>query len=36
MKGEVEINSTNGEISSSLSLSNELTNELGQVITNIL
>ena len=36
MKGEVEINSSNGEISSSLSLSNEHTNEVGQVITNIL
>ncbi len=36
MKGEIEINSTNGEISSSLSLSNEHTNELGQAITNIL
>jgi hypothetical protein len=36
MKGEVEINQTNGEISSTLALSNEQTNELGQVITNIL
>jgi hypothetical protein len=36
MKGEVEINQTNGEISSRLALSNEQTNELGQVITNIL